>query len=95
MWGIAYKLPTLCSFSLLVTSHIILHITQPHHNQTTQPNKRGSKRGKAGRPEATQQPATLDGHNERQMCEKRWQLDKRWGCWLTEVALQQERQWLN
>ncbi len=74
---------------------IILHTTQPQHNHTTQPNKRGSKRGKAGRPEATQQPATLKGRNERQMREKRQQLDERQGCRLTKVVLQQERQWLD
>ncbi len=39
MWGIAWVLLTLCSFSLLVTSHIILHTTKPQHNRTTPPNR--------------------------------------------------------
>ncbi len=48
--------------------------------RNNQPNERGSTRGKAGRREATRQPAKLEGRNERRMCEKRWQLIKRRGC---------------
>ncbi len=47
-----------------------------------QPNKRGLTRSKAGRREATQQPAKLERHNKRRMREKRRQLNKRGGCLL-------------